>query len=74
MLDPSTYSNHGLGSGSGSDSEEIGGPHIRRKEQDLVDDIIAGRKPGQYFLIMGPKVCFISCLKVDRESMERNLD
>lgn len=32
------------------------GLHIRRKEQDLVDDIIAGRKAGQYFLVMGPKV------------------
>jgi len=32
------------------------GLHIRRNEQDLVDDVIGGRKPGQYFLIMGPKV------------------
>lgn len=30
--------------------------HLRRREQDLIDKIIAGKTHGQYFVLLGPKV------------------
>lgn len=29
---------------------------LRRKEQGFVDDVIQGREPGHYFMLLGPKV------------------
>ena len=34
--------------------------HLRRKEQDAVDNIIGGREPGHYFLLIGSKVVVAS--------------
>ncbi|KAF7351153.1 hypothetical protein MSAN_01678000 [Mycena sanguinolenta] len=29
--------------------------HLRRKEQDWIDEIVQGREPGHYFVLLGPK-------------------
>jgi hypothetical protein len=52
--------------GSNSDGETIYGDfddhdqpwteHLRRKEQNAVDQIIHGEEYGHYFLLLGPKV------------------
>jgi hypothetical protein len=40
------------------DELEGDGPwqHLRRKEQKCIDDIVHGREPGHYFVLLGPKV------------------
>lgn len=30
--------------------------HLRRKEQDAVDQIVHGAETGHYFMLLGPKV------------------
>ncbi|KAJ7928435.1 hypothetical protein B0H13DRAFT_982567 [Mycena leptocephala] len=39
------------------DELEGDGPwqHLRRKEQKCIDDIVHGREPGHYFVLLGPK-------------------
>lgn len=40
-------------------SDELEPEHLRRKEQDLIDDIVSGNVRGHYYMLLGPKVRLI---------------
>lgn len=33
--------------------------HLRRREQDRIDRMVKGEEVGHYYVLLGPKVCFI---------------
>jgi hypothetical protein len=37
----------------GEEDDFIEDAHLRRREQSLIDDIIAGREPSHYYLMLG---------------------
>jgi hypothetical protein len=38
------------------ETEEPWTQHLRRREQDTIDNIVQGTEPGHYFMLLGPKV------------------
>ena len=44
------------GKGPGRVYEDAESEHLRRQEQDLIDEIISGKRRGHYYMLLGPKV------------------